>query len=787
MPPKEYSEHIYHDMKALNIALLILACQGIITGLFAQTVSGKLVDEENKPMPYANVVLLSLPDSAFVTGTISGEDGTFSLNATPPHQIIRISSIGYATIYRPINPADIGVVQLTADTHQLGAVTVKADLPKMRLKGDAMVTTVTGSVLEKSGTGNDLLDKIPGISAEEGTVNVFGRGTAEVYINGRKVRSSSELEQLSSDNVKSVEVVRNPGARYNASVKAVVRIITKKSQGEGFGFDNRLVIRNRRTYGWSVYDQFNFNYRKNGFDLSGSLFGGTLRGGNNQQIIINTHLDKLWQQKMDGSYAKTKRSNIEGTLAMSYQFNEKHSMGIRYNIDRYMATHGDWRYLTQVFSDNQLYEKSFSRMMLYDPSTSHNLNYYYNGQINNWNIDFNADGLWSPTKETQNTTEIINEHDENHVNTFNENNNTLYAAKLVLSHPLWQGNLSFGGEYSHTGRTNLYLNPEGILADDDSEIKEGAASMFVDYTRSFGDVSIQAGVRYEHVGFDYYEKGKHIDVQSRKFDNIFPSLNINFPIGKTQVQLSYAGDIARPSYDNLRNNTYYANRYTYQTGNPFLTPTMTQNILLSASYQWLNVSVGYSRVKDDMMQISENYSEENPTISLLKVVNTESYDRMTASLTVAPTVGLWKPQFTAEFYKQWFSIKTHNGMMSLNNPVGTFVWRNNFSLPAGILLDVNAAYITCGHNQNMYQQKDACNVSLALYKAFFDNRLSMQLKANNLLETDDADVVIYSGIRTMSDYITQFRQVTFTLRYKFNAAKNKYKGTGAGQSQKSRM
>lgn len=787
MPPKEYSEHIYHDMKALNIALLILACQGIITGLFAQTVSGKLVDEENKPMPYANVVLLSLPDSAFVTGTISGEDGTFSLNATHTHQIIRISSIGYATIYRPINPADIGVVQLTADTHQLGAVTVKADLPKMRLKGDAMVTTVAGSVLEKSGTGNDLLDKIPGISAEEGTVNVFGRGTAEIYINGRKVRSSSELEQLSSDNVKSVEVVRNPGARYDASVKAVVRIITKKSQGEGFGFDNRLVTRNRRTYGWSVYDQFNFNYRKNGFDFSGSLFGGTLRGGNNQQIIIDTHLDKLWQQKMDGSYAKTKRSNIEGTLAMSYQFNEKHSMGIRYNIDRYMATHGDWRYLTQVFSDNQLYEKSFSRMMLYDPSTSHNLNYYYNGQINNWNIDFNADGLWSPTKETQNTTEIINEHDENHVNTFNENNNTLYAAKLVLSHPLWQGNLSFGGEYSHTGRTNLYLNPEGILADDDSEIKEGAASMFVDYTRSFGDVSIQAGVRYEHVGFDYYEKGKHIDVQSRKFDNIFPSLNINFPIGKTQVQLSYAGDIARPSYDNLRNNTYYANRYTYQTGNPFLTPTMTQNILLSASYQWLNVSVGYSRVKDDMMQISENYSEENPTISLLKVVNTESYDRMTASLTVAPTVGLWKPQFTAELYKQWFSIKTHNGMMSLNNPVGTFVWRNNFSLPAGILLDVNAAYTTCGHNQNMYQQKDACNVSLALYKAFFDNRLSMQLQANNLLETDDADVVIYSGIRTMSDYITQFRQVTFTLRYKFNAAKNKYKGTGAGQSQKSRM
>lgn len=774
-------------MKAFKVALLILACQGITIGLSAQTISGKLVDEKNQPLPYANVVLLSLPDSTFVTGTTSGEDGMFNLNATAQHQIVRISSIGYATVYRPVNPVDMGIVQLTSDALLLGEVTVKADLPKIRLKGDAMVTTVTGSVLEKSGTGNDLLDKIPGISAEDGSVNVFGRGAAEIYINGRKMRNSSELDQLSSDNVKSVEVVRNPGARYDASVKAVVRIITKKPQGEGFGFDNRFVTRHRRTYGWNIYDQFNFNYRKNGFDLSGTLFGGKFRSGNNQEITIDTHLDKFWQQKMDATYARTERSNVEGALSMSYQFNEKHSMGIRYNIDRYMSTYGDWRYLTQVFCDNQSYENSSSRMILYDPSTSHSLNYYYIGKVGDWNIDFNADGLWNPTKETQHTTEVINELDENHVNTFNENKSTLYAAKLVLSHPLWQGDLSFGGEYSHTKRTNLYLNPEGILANDDSKIKEGAASVFVDYSCSFGDVSVQAGVRYEHVGFDYYEKGKHIDLQSRKFDNLFPSLNINFPIGKAQVQFSYAGDITRPSYDNLRNSTYYANRYTYQTGNPFLTPTITQNVLLAASYQWLNFSIGYSRVKDDMMQMSEAYSEENPTISLLKTVNTKSYDRLTTSLTLAPTIGLWKPQITAELYKQWFSMETHDGRLSLNNPAATFVWRNNFSLPAGILLDVNAVYTTCGHNQNIYQRKDACNVSLALYKAFFKDQLSIQLQANNLLETNDVDAVVYSGIRTMSDYISNFRQITFSLRYKFNASKNKYKGTGAGENQKSRL
>lgn len=129
------------------------------------------------------------------------------------------TSIGYKTVYKPIAPANIGIVQLVADAQQLGEVVVKADLPKTRVKGNAMVTTVTGSVLENAGTGNDLLDKIPGLSAEDSSVNVFGSGAGEIYINGRRMRNNSELDKLSSDNIKSVEVLRHPDARYDASVK----------------------------------------------------------------------------------------------------------------------------------------------------------------------------------------------------------------------------------------------------------------------------------------------------------------------------------------------------------------------------------------------------------------------------------------------------------------------------------------------------------------------------------------------------------------------------------------
>lgn len=767
---------------------LLLLCYLILPlGVSAQTVKGKLIDENSQPLPFANVVLLSLPDSAFVNGTVSGEDGTFTLEATSENQIVKISSIGYKTVCKPISPANIGIVQLVSDAQVLGEVVVKADLPKMQLKGDAMVTTVQGSILEKAGTGEDLLNKIPGVSAGDDEVNVFGSGTPEIYINGRKVRDNSELDQLASDQIKRVEVVKNPGARYDASVKAVIRIITKKAVGEGFGFNNRFVTRHRRTYGWTTFDQYNFNYRKGGFDLSGTLLGGKFRNGNNQMLGMTTYLDKLWEQEMDARYGKNSNSNVQGVLSLNYQFNEKHSMGIRYDMDKYFNSVSDWRFNTTVYADKELYETNTSTMLGEDPSTKHSLNYYYNGQIGDWNIDFNADGLWNVKEESQHTKEITNGNTETNVNTFNKNNGTLYAAKLVVSYPLWQGSLSFGGEYSHTNRSNLYLNQEGILANDDSRIKEGSTAAFMDYSRSFGKVDMQAGVRYENVNFDYYEQGKHIDEQSREFNNIFPSVNINFPIGKTQVQLSYSSGITRPSYDMLRSNTYYSNKYTYQTGNPFLKPIINQDVVLSASYKWVNFSFTYNRTKDDIMQINEPYSETDPTISLLRIVNAKPYNNIISAITLSPVIGCWNPQLMAQVYKQWFHTEGHEGELTLSKPRMVIVWRNSFTLPAGFLFDVNGTYYTKGHTQNTYMGINSLDVSMGLYKSFFKERLSLQFQVTNLLEKNDMECTVYSGIKTTTDYITNFRRFSLTMRYKFNATKSKYKGTGAGESQKNRM
>ena len=169
---------VRYIMKLVFTCLFVFVYSSIA---FSQTLIGWVIDEKSQPLPYANVVLLSLPDSAFVTGTVSDESGAFTLKANPTNLLLRVSSIGYATIYNKVRKSDLGVIQLLPDAQLLGEVVVKGDLPKVQLKGDAQVTNVQGTILEKAGTGNDLLSKLPGVSAEEGTVNVFGSGTAEIF------------------------------------------------------------------------------------------------------------------------------------------------------------------------------------------------------------------------------------------------------------------------------------------------------------------------------------------------------------------------------------------------------------------------------------------------------------------------------------------------------------------------------------------------------------------------------------------------------------------------------
>ena len=767
------------------LSLIVMA-----VSMQAQTLSGKLVDEKNAPLAYANVVLLQA-DSTFVNGTITDEMGDFRLMKDEKGTLVRISSIGYTTIYKKVSGGDFGTIRMTSDAQLLGEVVVKGDLPVTRVKGDAMITSVTGTLLEKAGTAENLLNQIPNVTAQDGSVSVFGRGTPEIYINGRKVRNSSELDQLSSANVKSVEVVNNPGARYDASVKAVIRITTKKMKGEGFGFNNRLYFRHKRGYGLTSLEQFNFNYRKNGFDLGGMLYGTITNLGDDKYLTDHTYLDKHWKQtnRIEQTYQYQRLST---QLSLNYQINDNHTVGIRHDFTRYPKY--EWEDMTiesDIYLDDVLTETSTSVGNAKAPQTSHRANLYYNGKAGGWSIDLNADGLWRKDGQWVESKESITEAGKEPwmqtVNTDSKTKNNLYAVKLILSRSLGGGNLAFGGEYSHNDRTNRYVNPQGILEDDDSRFKEGSTSAFVEYGRNFGKLNLLAGLRYEYVDFKYYDQGKLMEEQSRTFKKLFPSIVLNMPVGKVQMQLSYAIDVERPSYSALRSNITYANRYTYETGNPFLVPSYTNNFILNASYKWISLMAGYQHIEDAIIGVNRAYSEENPSVTLLTRDNMPSYDVFNASLTIAPRIGIWRPQWRLVMRKQWYTADTRNGKEKLNRPLFGINWQNALQLPKGILLNVEGTFSTKGYLENLEYPENVIILNMTVQKSFFKNRFNVQLFAYDLLEQNSLRTITYSGIRTMEIVPDSRRQFGMTLRYNFNQAKNKYKGTGAGASQKARM
>ena len=766
----------------LPIALFPAALQ-------AQTLVGKIVDEKNCPLPYANVVLLSLPDSAYVTGTVSADDGTFALHALCKDRLVRVSSIGYTTLYKRCTETNLGTLQLQLDVQMLGEVVVKAELPKVRLKGDAQVTTVQGSILEKVGTGNDLLNHIPGVSAQEGTVNVFGSGTAEIYINGRKMRNAAELGQLESDNIRSVEVVRSPGARYDASVTAVVRIYTKRPQGEGFGFNNRFTTSYR--YGWSVQDQIDLNYRKGGLDLGGMLAGASNYNGDSKTLTTETYLDQTWQQ-VTRYRSISKGQNLSAMFFLNYQFNEKHSIGARYSFDRTPKNKWEVAPMSSVLTlDGELYETGETVGWQNRQATGHSLNAYYNGKIGQWTIDFNTDGLWSFTNTPQNMLEkylpAAGVWQQQTITSLSRDENTLYAAKLVAGHPLWGGNLSFGGEYTYTDRQNNFANEEGLLEDDHSNIRENAVSAFAEYSRSFGKLTARVGVRYEHLTSDYYEGGTRIDGQSRTYDNVFPSASLSLPVGKMELQLNYTTHINRPLYGRLRSNVTYANRYTYERGNPLLQPSLINRLSLNASYKWMYFNAGYFHIQDPMVQVCTTYSDDNPSVSLLTFYNEYHADRLYLTFSMQPTIGVWTPQLTLMLLQQWYKVDTPTGQENFHNPIGSFTWGNYICLPKGFSLNIDLGGNTRGESENSRLTAGNWYANLRINKSFLDDRLILQLQGTDLFNSASSKGLIYSGKRVLGIETEARRTFSFTVRYRFNAAKSKYKGTGAGSDQRNRM
>lgn len=769
--------------------LITFLCFSAITPMMAQDIKGKIVDEKGEPLAFANVVLLNRQDSAFVKGVVSGEDGHFAINSACNNGIIKVTSVGYKTAWKDCTGENAGVIKMVADSKVLGEVVVKSLLPKTILKNGGMTTTVAGSVLEKAGTMEHLLDRIPNVSAQNGNIKVFGRGEPIIYINGRQMRDRSELDRLSSDNIKSVEVIANPGARYAASTKAVIRITTKKMLGDGFGFDATTEGSYDEKKNAGGYGRLNLYYRRNGLELGAYAYGSKQSSPDEKDLQQMTYLDKTWNQQ-DRTRWKNKTKTFNSRLNASYQFDNNNSLGASISFLRNPKLQTNGKTEGSVLRDEELTETNTSIRSELGQNSNWSSNVYYVGKIGKLGIDFNTDWFWSKGNNRNNIDEHyqeVNSDMQNQlVNSTTSKYNRLIASKMVFSYPLLGGDLSVGGEYSFTNRNTNYAIIPNTLADNVIDrIKEDMVSAFVTYNRDFGKLNMEAGLRYENVDFKYYDEGIYMAEQSKTYGEWFPSLSLSMPIGNVQMQLSYAADINRPNYWVLRSGVQYSNHYTYETGNPFLVSEISRNISYDLAYKWLTFNLTYEHVSDPIYQTVEMY-KDNATIGLMRMINGKSYNNVTSTLNLQPTFGIWHPMLSAMVEKQWFELETRDGRY-LNKPVAMFRFNNTFDTKWA-MFSVMMTYITKGYEENHYIYKPMFNTDLSIYKGFLKDCLTLQLYISDVFGTNDSHVIgKYGKLKeTIFDEFSTSK-ISLTVRYKFNVTRSKYKGTGAGDSQKNRM
>lgn len=769
----------------MRTCILYIVFLAVFQTILAQNITGRVVDENDQSVEFANVVVLLLPDSTFLDGTVTDQKGYFSIPDPKENSILKITSIGYRSIYFPCMTSQIGTLILQNDTQVLEEVIVSGYRPTYKLTGNGIATNVQNSLLSKVGTANDVLKHIPSLQEKEGGFSVFGKGTPLIYINGKQVRDNSELDNLKSEDIKNIELITNPGASYDATVKAVVKIKTISLEGEGFGFDVRSSF--YQSQNTDLVEQINFNYRRNKLDIFGTFKYTRDVFLNKSEVEQTVFVDTLWNQ---ANKLKTTGRNDSylAVAGFNYAINTNHSIGAKYTLTVFPDAHSFSTLQSTVLADNKFYDNwnnQENKTISYEPSQLFNV--YYNGTIGNTSIDFNTDYLFNKSGQYSTVREYSEKEEDRIVESDNDVKNKMIASRILISHPLFGGKFNLGGEYTNTERTDNYISVQEIVPTSYSFLKEQNVSPFVEYSRMTPIGHISAGMRYEWVKFDYFENDKYIANQSRKFDNFFPNASFGTQVGKVQMQLSYTAKTKRPTYRQLSNNVYYGNRYTLQSGNPLLKSEIIHDVSLMGMWKFLQFMASYQNDKDAIIYWAEQ-QKDNPAITRVSYKNLKSLKNLTVFVSCAPRFGAWSPQLSIGVRKQWLNLITDNGNIQMNTPMWMGNFNNSFKLPNNFIFAVDLAYQGKGDFQNVTLTEHQFTVNTSITKTLFNDKLSIQLKGLDLFNGYKDGNLLYN--KQMQLYqLNRYdkRMFELTVRYKFNASKSKYKGTGAGQSEKNRL
>ncbi|MDV3113687.1 TonB-dependent receptor [Segatella copri] len=560
------------------------------------------------------------------------------------------------------------------DTLQLREVVVRATRPLAKLNSEGFVTEVKGTVLEKLGFAKDVMGMLPGVLNNNGSIEVFGKGKPVFYINGHIVRNNIEVEQLKANQIDKITVITNPSSRYASTVGSIIKITTIKKVGDGFSFDNIA------TFGYRNYlygkDNLDLNYRIENLDVFGTFGFEKGKNTNSSKNVQNSWLSSHHQQNT--TMKSTQHSKlIDGKWGFDFSSSPKLSFGAFYQVS-YAPTKTNSSIMSSLYSDDVIESETSAYKDIKLRDLEHLLDGYCHGVWGKWNLEMTFDLMWKKTHENQNVIEQTGINQDFGIK--DVGHARLMATELYASHPFLKGNFSFGVDFTNSSREENSESENSIMAGENNKIQELNMAYYVETMQHLGNVTIRIGGRYEYVNSEYFIGGRKNHEQSHVYDKFFPTASLSLPIGKAMVQLSYSKQCYRPLYSQLSNTVHYVNKYLYQSGNPYLQPSYSDNISLNLRYRWLALTANYKKVRNQIIT-SYTYYDDAKTIALLKKENSRnSLSNLQIMASFMPGF-LWKcyyPVLACGVVSQFYKIDYRGNIKHVDNPLVVVKFNNIF-------------------------------------------------------------------------------------------------------------
>ena len=748
-------------------------------------VMGRVVDSQGHPIEFANISLLEVTDGAFINGSVSNENGDFVIPCQAQRVIVKLSYIGYKAETRQVSVGEIGVVTMQPETYTIDGVEVKGEIPQYKMTNGGMSVDIQHSLLHDIGNADDMLSMLPLIQGRDGKFTVLAKGEPEIYINNKKVRNMDELKQLKSSDVKSVDIITAPGARYNAEVNAVIRIKTLKPQGEGLSL--MATSQTWRNNKWNNYDDLTLKYHVAGLEAFANVAFDWSHYSGDQDIDQELHISRDTFNIHAFAPVRSRWAELSYKAGLNYDFNADHSAGLSFSSQKRLYEHFNNDMTQHYLKNGAYYGDILLKTNINRPDKPvRELNMYYIGKVGQLGIDLNATWLRRDSEDQIEQQEYSHELGDRPINTVNWEKNTMAAAKLILSYPIWKGELSFGSEATSTESHGHNYNEEDIIPEADTDTEEQNIAGFAEYNLQLGQWTLNGGLRYEHVANDVHQFGLYKPELSRNYNDWFPSLSAAWQKNKWGIQLSYSKRITRPRYNLLSSIIVYDSRMLYEGGNPLLRPSVRQSIDLSITYSWLNFVTGFTRENDLISHIGKVYDAEKE-IAIFQPMNFDHQDRVYATLVASPKFGFWQPTATLHYYQQMFDAEAYGAPMKLNKPEFSFSLQSWFVINPTTKAVLQASHTGSNHWAFMYRNSSFI-LNARIQKTFLKGQLTVSLYANDIFRTYKTKLTTYYEIgSTQQDDYGYTQQVGLTLSYNFNATRSKYRGTGAGNEEKSRF